>query len=158
MASSVPTIWHYTIRDFFAVIVRDRAIKPSAAYAGGQARPAVWFSTNDDWEPMAAKNLTCADGSTRLMGRDELFTVGITPIRIGVSPVTAPHTWHDFKRVGELPAKIASNIMSLAARLNSKSSWWLATFDPVPRDQWLAVEHFDGWQWRPLPNDLWQVP
>ena len=156
MTPSARPIWHYTIRDFFAGIVRDGAIKPSAAYAGGQARPAVWFSTNDDWEPMAAKNLKCADGSTRLMGRDELFTIGITPIRFGVTSQTAPHTWHDFKRVGEMPAKIASNIVSLAARLNSKPSWWLATFDPVPRAQWLAVEHFDGWQWRPLPGELWE--
>lgn len=150
-----PPIWHYTVRDFFAGIVRDRTIKPAANFAGGQARPAVWFSTNQDWEPMAGKNLTCADGSVRLLQRDELHTIGITPIRIGVSPQVAPHTWHDYKRFSEMPAKIASNIVSLAARVNSKPSWWLATFDAVPRDQWISVEHFDGWQWRPMPSDLW---
>ncbi|HVX09848.1 MAG TPA: hypothetical protein VHC22_01480 [Pirellulales bacterium] len=155
ISSALPVVWHYTIRDFFAGIVRDRAIRPAAAFAGGQARAAVWFSTNQDWEPSAAKNLTCADGSARLLQRDELHTIGITPIRIGVAPSVAPHTWHDFKRDGDLPAKIAGNIVSLAARVNSKPSWWYATFDAVPREQWLAVEHFDGWQWRPMPDGMW---
>jgi hypothetical protein len=148
-------IWHYTVRDFFAGIVRDRAIKPAAAFAGGQARPVVWFSTNQDWEPTAAKNLTCADGSVRLLQRDELYTIGITPLRIGTLASVAPHTWHDYKRLGEMPAKISSNVVALAARLNSKTSWWFATFDPVPRDQWVSVEHFDGWQWRPMPPGSW---
>ena len=151
-ASNTP-IWHYTIRDFFTGIAADRAIKPSAAYAGGQGRPAVWFSTHAEWEPMAAKNMTCADGSTRLLDRELLFTVGITPIRIGVAANVAPHTWHNFKREGGLPAKVAGNIVSLAARLNSKPSWWFATFDAVPRDQWTSIEYFDGWQWRPLPGE-----
>ena len=148
-------VWHYTIRDFFTGIVRDRAIKPAAAFAGGQARPAVWFSTNENWDPMAGKNLTCADGSVRLLQRDELHTIGITPIRFGVAAELAPHTWHDFKRLGDLPPKIASNIVSLAARVSSKPSWWFATFDAVPRDQWQRVEFFDGWQWQPMPNDTW---
>jgi hypothetical protein len=155
MTTPVPLIWHYTIRDFFAGIVRDRAIKPSAAFAGGQARPAVWFSTNEDWEPTAAKNLTCADGSTRLLQRDELYTIGITPIRIGVASTVAPHTWHDFKRDGDVPAKVGSNIVSLATRLNSKPSWWFASYDAVPHAQWVAVEHFDGWQWQPMPSEFW---
>lgn len=156
MTISTPLIWHYTIRDFFNGIVRDRAIKPSAAFAGGQARPAVWFSTNLDWEPTAGKNLTCADGSVRLLQRDELHTIGITPIRIGVKSTLAPHTWHDFKRDGDIPAKIVSNVVSLAAKLNSKPSSWFASFDAIPRTEWVAVEHFDGWQWRPMPGELWQ--
>lgn len=155
MTAAEPPMWHYTIRDFFAGIVRDRAIQPSAAYAGGRATPTVWFSSNQEWEPMAAKNLTCADGSVRMLGRDELCTVGITPIRLGVDPAIAPLTWHEFKRVGDLPAKIAGNIVSLAAQLHSKPSWWFATFEAVPREAWLAVEYFDGWQWRPMPADLW---
>ncbi|HEX7376009.1 MAG TPA: hypothetical protein VF278_02800 [Pirellulales bacterium] len=148
-------MWHYTVRDFFAGIVRDRAIQPSAAFAGGQARPAVWFSTNPDWEPMAAKNLTCIDGSRRLLNRDELHTVGITPIRVRVAPEIAPHTWHDFKRDGDLTPKVAGNIVSFATRLNSKPSCWFATYEAVPRPQWLAVEHFDGWQWKALPEEFW---
>lgn len=154
MASS-NLIWHYTIRDFFAGIVRDRMIKPSAACAGGKARPAVWFSTNDDWEPMAAKSLTCADGSIRLLQRDELHTIGITPIRIAVPAAIAPHTWHDFKRVGEIAPKIASQIVSQASKLNSKPSWWFATFEPVGREQWSSVEYYDGWQWKPMPAEMW---
>lgn len=155
MTSTDQPIWHYTIRDFFSGIVRDRAIQPAAAYAGGKARPAVWFSTNDEWEPMAAKSLTCVDGSNRLLQRDELHTVGITPIRISVSATIAPHTWHDFKRLGDVSPKIASHVVSLASRLNSKPSWWFATFEPVPRERWIAVEYFDGWQWRPMPRSVW---
>lgn len=148
-------VWHYTVRDFFTLIVRDRMLKPAAAYAGGKARPAVWFSTNDDWEPMAAKSLTCADGSIRLLQRDELHTIGITPIRIAVPVGIAPHTWHDFKRLGEIPPKIAGQIVSQASKLNSKPSWWLATFEPVPREQWSGVEYYDGWQWNAMPKDMW---
>lgn len=159
MSTSQPadaqTIWHYTVQPHFARITADGQLRPSNDYAAGKGRPVVWFSTHANWEPMAQKALALADGSRRAMSRDELHTVGIAPIRIGVGRELAPHTWHDVKKLAELPAKVAGGIVAAAVRVDSKPSWWLATFDAVPRSQWLAVEQWDGWRWTALAPDRW---
>jgi len=144
-------LWHYTVKPHFLSIVADGAIKPAAAYAPKGAPAVVWFSTNADWEPAAGKVLACADGSPRLLGRDEMHTIGVGPLRFGVAPAVAPHTWHDFKRVSKIQPKHASDMVAAAVKCQSRPSWWFATFEAVPRQQWLAVEQWDGWQWMALP-------
>jgi hypothetical protein len=144
-------VWHYTVKPFFMSIVAEGAIKPSAAYAPKPAPAVVWFSTNPDWEPTANKVLSCADGSPRLLGRDEMHTIGVGPLRFGVAPAVAPHTWHDFKRASGIKAKYASDMVAAAVKCQSRPSWWLATFDAVLRKEWLSVEQWDGWQWTPVP-------
>jgi hypothetical protein len=149
------TIWHYTVQPHFARICADGTLRPSNEYASAQGRSVVWFSTNADWEPMAQKAIALADGSRRALDRDELHTVGIAPIRIGVAREVASHTWHDVKKLAELQAKVAGGIVAAAVRVGSKPSWWLATFDAVPRAQWSAVEQWDGWRWTALPPASW---
>jgi hypothetical protein len=144
-------VWHYTVKPFFMSIVADGAIKPSAAYAPTGAPAVVWFSTNEVWEPSANKVLTCADGSPRLLGRDEMHTIGVGPLRFGVGAAVAPHDWHDFKRTSGIRPKYASDMVAAAVKCQSRPSWWFATFEPVLREQWIAVEQWDGWQWTAVP-------
>src|SRR5258708_35364486 len=116
-------LWHYTVKPHFLSIVADGAIKPAAAYAPKGAPAVIWFSTNADWEPAACKVLACADGSPRLLGRDEMHTIGVGPMRFGVAPAVAPHTWHGFKTVREIPPKHPRHMVSPADKAQTGPRW-----------------------------------
>ena len=144
------TLWHYTIRQRFEQIVAEGVIRPSTQYALRAPKAAVWFSTNQQWDPSANKSLLLADESRRVIGRDEMHAIGSGPMRFGVAPGVAPLNWHDFKRESGLSAKLVHAMTAAAIQLESKPSWWFATFEPVLRNQWVAIEQWDGWQWTAL--------
>lgn len=145
-------IWHYTLRQHYDGMLRGGAIQPSSVYAPAPTRAAVWFTTRPDWDPIVNKAIACADGTRRELNRDELHTIGLGPMRVGVAAHVAPVTWHDFKRESGIPPKAASAIVAAAARVQSHPSEWFATFEPAPRSQWLAVEQWDGWRWVAVPQ------
>lgn len=145
-------LWHYTIQPHYARIAAEGQITPSSAYGGKGAPAVVWFSSCQDWDPMVAKSIECADGSRRDLGRDEMQAIGVAPIRIGVRPEAAPYDWHGFKRKSGIAAKLASRLVSAAVARQSRPSWWFATFDSVPRSEWQAVEQWDGWRWVSVPG------
>ncbi len=144
-------IWHYTLRQHYEGMLRTGDIQPAAAYAPQPTRPAVWFTTRADWDPIVNKSIVCADGTRRELSRDELHTIGLGPMRLGVAARLAPLTWHEFKRESGISAKAASALVAAAARVQSHPSQWFATYSPVPREQWSAVEQWDGWRWSPVP-------
>lgn len=145
--SSPKLLWHYTLRQHYEGMLQTGAIQPASAYAPQPTKPAVWFTTREDWDPIVNKAILCADDTRRALNRDELHTIGLGPMRIGVAASAAPLSWHEFKRQSGIPSKAASNLVAAAARLQSHPSHWFATFEPVPRSQWLAVEQWDGWRW-----------
>lgn len=149
-AAGAKTLWHYTLRQHYEGMLRAGQITPSSAFAPQAKRPVVWFTTSADWDPIVNKAIRLADDSLRALSRDELFTIGLGPMRVGVSAQAAPLTWHDYKRESGIPAKAASQLTAAAARCQSHPSGWFATFEPVPRSQWLAVEQWDGWRWAPV--------
>lgn len=140
-------LWHYTLRQPYEGMLRAGQINPSNAFAPQAKRPAVWFTTSPDWDPIVNKAIRLADESLRILSRDELHTIGLGPMRVGVPAQTAQITWHDYKRESGIPAKAASQITAAAARCQSHPSAWFATFEPVPRSKWAAVEQWDGWRW-----------
>ncbi|HXT60968.1 MAG TPA: hypothetical protein VN699_20175 [Pirellulales bacterium] len=143
-------IFHYTLRQHYQGMLRDGAIQPATAYAPQAKRAAVWFTSRADWDPIVNKAIVCADETRRVLNRDELHTIGLGPMRLGVSARVAPLTWHDFKRASGNPPKVSSILVDAAARCQSHPSNWFATFEPVPQSEWLAVEQWDGWRWVPV--------
>lgn len=153
MESAQPTaakiLWHYTLRQHYAGMLQAGQITPSSAFAPQAKRPVVWFTASEDWDPIVNKAIRLADDSLRALSRDELHTIGLGPMRVGVAANLAPFTWRDYKRESGIPAKAASQITAAAARCQSHPSAWFATFEPVGRSQWQVVEQWDGWRWVP---------
>lgn len=68
--------------------------------------------------------------------------------RIGVAPETAPLTWDDIKALSGMPAVDAGPPSARSPKRGANLKEWRGSFDPVSRDHWLAVEKFDGFNWK----------
>jgi len=127
--------------------VRDGVIKPATAYVPIGEHPIVWFSTAPVWEETANKRLLKPDGTVVNLDRDGTYARGGGLVRIGVAPETAPYTWGILKVKSRMKPKMAEGLVKAARRCGAKPSEWRGTFDPVPREKWIAVEVWDGTKW-----------
>jgi len=50
-------VWHYTLLTKLQMILNDGLIKPTDVMIDPREKPAVWFSSNQAWEPTATKNI-----------------------------------------------------------------------------------------------------
>jgi hypothetical protein len=146
--------WHYTIRDRLEMIVRSGVILPATAYVDKSEKPIVWFSTNPWWEETANKWLADPDGSIRALDMMETHAFGGGLVRIGVAPETAPHDWQALKNLSGMHSKTAAGLYSIAVGRGARPGEWWGTFDPVPQDDWIALEFFDGSRWNPVEELL----
>lgn len=80
--------WHYTTFQAFKKILNDKEIRPANKGVYGSELPAVWFSTNPEWEETARKAIRDKQkgNQTHALSRDELFNAGVPPVRIEVNP------------------------------------------------------------------------
>ena len=78
-------LWHYTTDHHFGKISATGAIIPTEVNIEKNEKPAVWLSSNSDWEKTVTKVLSYNDGTTTdSLDRDGLFKFGIIPMRIEV--------------------------------------------------------------------------
>ena len=77
--------WHYTIRVRLKDIRRDGQIQPATARVPPGEKPAIWFTTREDWEPLANKLKRGRDGSEKTCTREETECLGEGLYRIGVA-------------------------------------------------------------------------
>jgi hypothetical protein len=112
-------------------------------------KPAVWFSSNEQWEPTANMPLRRADGTTTASTKDATHLLGGGLARIGVVPEAAPHDWEAYKRLSGVTAKRAREIYKAGVAQGARPAEWFASFEPVPRSKWLGIEVWDGQKWGP---------
>jgi hypothetical protein len=139
-------VWHYTLLPKVKIIQADPVLKPFAK--PGQV-PAVWFSTEQVWEPTAACNweATLADGTKKFLNMIELFQAHGGIYRFGVLPEAAPLTWHEYQAM--IDGHVAEAMLEGALELGADPDHWRASLDPVGHQQWLRVEMWmeeDGWE------------
>jgi hypothetical protein len=139
------TKWHYTILLWLDEIRKDGLIKPASDYITLGERPIVWFSTNPDWELTANKNLVESDKVIFLDRAGTEKHYGLA--RIGVAPETAPYDWRSLKELSGMPGKHAEGLYREAIKRGSRPGQWWGTFDPVPREKWIAVQVYRDGQW-----------
>jgi hypothetical protein len=139
-------LWHYTIVERLQHILNAGEIRPPVNLPKTE-KPVVWFSANQDWEPTANKRYQSPRGQISLLSKDQTILLGGGLARIGVAPATAPLDWKTFKRESGISAARAKALYEEAVASGSRPALWFATFDPVPRAEWLAVETWDGQQW-----------
>ena len=147
-------LWHYTFGQNFQRILADAALKPSAAYLSREGCPVVWFSRNRVWEPAALRGLITDDGTVQNLTMEELGTHGGGLFRIGVARETVPHNFDDFVKKSELPRDRVAELRRVAKDKGANLKEWFASFEPVPREQWLAVEMWQNHAWVALTPSL----
>jgi hypothetical protein len=143
----VRTLWHYTTGQKLGLVLAGGRLQPAAADVPKAGRPVVWFSTNQEWEPTANLLWQGPDGAVERLTRDQTYVLGGGLARIGVRPEVAPHDWNAYKQLSGIAAKLAKQMYDGAIKIHARPGQWYASFDPVPRSAWLAVQILEGNIW-----------
>jgi hypothetical protein len=135
-------VWHYTWGHKWPYIQRDGLILLADGKLGPRERPAVWFSTREDFEPTAVKRygvdrygdwhevtfeqaLELCNGAYRIgVDRDELKLI----------------SWLEYLKTSNVSREDAKTMRVNAIKWKAAPSDWWASYRPVPRRYWRAVE------------------
>lgn len=139
-------LWHYTVGDWWELILKDEVIKLADKNVPKYERAVVWFSSSDNWEETANKSVMTPDG-LHDCDREDTALIGHGLFRIGVAPEVAPYRWNDYKKLSGIKAKHANALYGVAIMRGSRPGDWYVSFDPVPKDKWLAVQKWEESAW-----------
>ena len=145
MSSAPSILWHYTTVDRLQQILIEGELRPVPL--GRKIKPAVWFTTNPDWEPTANRVWHAPEGTVRRLSKDQTIVLAGGLARIGVAPQVASVDWKTYKSTSDIPPKVAKQIYDEAVSIGSRPGNWLASFKGVPRDQWLRIEVWENEAW-----------
>ena len=143
-------VFHYTIGDYLPAICHAGEIRQATAWVPGSERPVVWCTTRDDWEPTANKGGVDEHGRYRGLTREETEIHGGGLVRIEVDPEAVPVRWHDFVIHSGVKRNIAKALERSARKQGSNVRDWRCSFDPIPLDNWVGVERWNGSEWESL--------
>jgi len=107
----------------------------------------VWFSTNQVYERTAIKGVEIPGCPPRDATWEEMLSLGL--VRIGVRPETAPYNWGALQVKSRMSNRLALGLVRVAKEVGAKPSEWRGTFEPVPRELWVAVERYENGIWIP---------
>jgi hypothetical protein len=143
-------LFHYTTASRLRLILECELIKVATAGVHPGERPAVWFSSNPDWEPTATKLLQDPEtGAVRKLSFFEMAKLD-TPVRIEIAPRAAPYTWEAFTQLSGCSRKMLKSLEKAALEVGAAPSQWRVSFAPVGCDDWLAVEIWMDGEWSPI--------
>jgi hypothetical protein len=155
LQSDSALLWHYTSGDRWQQIRSSGVIRVATALVDPAERPAAWFSSEPEWEETATKMALRRDGSVIQLSRDQMAALCGGLVRIGVDPASAPHDWHDFRRLSGVSTGMVEHMETWARERGADPAHWFCRFSPVPAAEWRKVEAWAqaGWQpmvdWRP---------
>jgi hypothetical protein len=141
-------VWHYTTGTYLQQILKTRVLRPTGAGIARGERPALWFSKEQYWEPTAQKAWGSPDGSVVLLGMLGTFQRASGLGRIGVDPNRVELC--DFETFGATSGIPAADLQAMKHRGRKQGANprnWLASFAPVPCENWAAVEVYNGTRW-----------
>lgn len=142
-------LWHYTTNAHIREIFDSGALKPTAIRIDEGERPALWLSTNSDWERTVTKRLRLSTGdATPALQRDELANAGIIPVRIKVDATSVKVLdWIKFKKVSGIRLRTAKRLETTAKENGANPSEWYATFESIPLDNWISLDFWVNGKW-----------
>jgi hypothetical protein len=142
-------VYWYTTMLHMKVVGNEGIIKPYYNPQEPNERGAVFLSTNQNWERREAKQLPKEDGElTPPLNRDELFDMGIMPIRARVNPASLKLIdWKTFRKKSGIATEKAEMIDKLAREDGAIPEQWYASFEAIPVTSFLSVDVWDGSQW-----------
>jgi hypothetical protein len=138
-------VWHYSKGVHLERIMSSGVLRQTGVFglSPDPERPVVWFSKRQDWEASSSMGI---DGE-RVSMRENHEQVGL--VRFGVDPgVVELHDFDAYVRLSGISQEAARGLVIAAQewpRANPRD--WLVSFQPVPREKWIAVQVWDGKRW-----------
>lgn len=149
--SKVVKIWHYTVASHYNQIIADGFIKLATLYVNKNEKPAVWLSSNPNYEETVRKTLRDSETGEVMkdLSRDELFEKGVLPVRLEInSSFIKLHTWEDFQKESRINHEVADTLVKVAEKWGAYPEDWYTSFEPISTANGvLSVECWDGKEW-----------
>ena len=133
-------IFHYTTGNHLQDIGESGVLRTTGAGMLAGVRPAVWLSTNQVWE----RTVDCGQSWDALSGEDDDV---VYFARICVRREAAPYRWSDYRQLSGEPVFMAKALAKAARNVGANSREWRCSFDPIPRDSWLWIDVWNGYDW-----------
>lgn len=130
-----PKVWHYTTLSALQPILESGELRPGN-HGGIYAVPLLWFSANQEWEPMAASLFQRPRASVPALR----FGMGLDDPRL--------HNWRDTLHIAKRNRQQRRQAEAIAVKNGSSPTDWYTTLCAVPLDQ-LDYQTWWGGQWLP---------
>lgn len=145
-------LWHYTTTKRLAKIIENRKIKGTSIGVDEKELPAVWLSSNPDFEQAARNETRDRDSDPGRIGatREELFQAGYPPVRIEINRARVrAHDWESYKKLSGISEETAAALEQTGTEKGADPSEWYASFQPVPLAGGclFPIEIWNGRQW-----------
>ncbi len=169
--------WHYTIFQHFESIIMSGEIKLATAGVLPGVKPAVWFSTNHDWEPTVIKALKDfkTGKTTSYSTKNELFYCDMwndllddgalhsfIPIRLEIDPnVVNLRTWNNYNKKSGESREMLKALAKTGKKMGANPKQWFVSYEEVPIENISRFERWNGNEWVELvpadqiKNGLW---
>lgn len=155
MAISSGKLWHYTTGHHWEQIQKDGFIKTTPKQPGPGEIAAVWYSSNQLWEPTAAKQVRLRDTGERvgLTSMEFLHSAMSGLVRIAWGGGDGLWSWEEFceRAPWQQAFKLGWNAFEICRELGwagmSGPFQWYMTPHPVPKALWGEVQLWDGKEW-----------
>ena len=142
--------WHYTTCVQLEEILQSGKLIPTGAHREPGERPALWFSMNQVWETTATKEVKL-DGGVRYLNSMAKVHKVLGIIRIGVNPVKVRLLgFASFARKSGISKAGAASLRDTGREVGADVYEWRVSFEPIPAEQWAAIEVRTGERWEPL--------
>jgi hypothetical protein len=152
--SSIQRCWHYTTADRLHKIAESGRINTTSTLIERGERPAVWLSTNPEWEETVQRVVINEVGNkTPPLSRDGLLKLGIIPVRIEINcQQVRLLNWNEFKKKSRISKFCADNLEEVALEDGADPQQWRASFQPIDLKRTVCVEFWDGKAWVAAPD------
>jgi hypothetical protein len=142
-------LYHYTVGIRLRQILESGFLEPARAGVPANERPILWLTRKETWEPTANKAAVDEKGRVRSLSTAEteklcggLFRIGIADNVRGI---------HDFPRITreshQYPAMTRALVKTAKEVGSQPETDWFGTFFPVPLENFLVVDKWDGQGW-----------
>lgn len=135
-------LYHYTAYLCLPMIRHAGAIKPRGQSTGGM----LWFSTADQWEPMAGKCLDARHGLRRLTFEEQSEKLGCARFVLD-NAGREMLDWEGIISRAGLNKTLRESLEAEAQTLGANPRHWYATTDSIPLNT-LRFEVWESGRWR----------
>ena len=145
-------LWYYTATRDLAKIIETGKIKVASMGMDPKEPPAVWFSSNSDFEQTAKREIRDKNSGAvqHRATRDEMFKAGFPPVRIEINTTKVRACdWETYKKISGISEEAALRLEEAGIEEGSSPSEWYASFQPVPLVGGcrFPIEIWNGRQW-----------
>ncbi len=145
-------LWHYTTTKRLANIIETRKIKGTSIGTDEKELPAVWLSSNPDFEQAARNEIRDRDSVPAVpeATREELFKAGHPPVRIEINRTRVRACdWESYKKTSGISEETAAGLEQAGIETGAAPSEWYASFQPIPLAGGclFPIEIWNGRQW-----------